>query len=296
MGDRPIVEVLEALDADIAALQVADLDSLSGIEVMRLTRTIEGLRRRLDHATDRVVGHLESTGKHGADGHKTAKAAVKHVGRLPGAEAHARVRVSRSLRLLPAVTAAYEGGHIPTASVRAIAMVATNPRVQPFLDDLVDKIFAEQASEDSYDDFVSWLREWERLADADGADQDHELTHRRRDATLVQDPVDGSWHLRGNAGSLQGAGMAEVFAAYEAAEWEADRAEAVATHGPDATPDQFPRTAAQRRGDALHAIFRRAAELLRRGIGTVHGDGLFAIGLPFRRFVGGEDLCHAGAL
>lgn len=47
-------------------------------------------------------------------------------------------------------------------------------------------------------------------------------------------------------------------AAYEAAEWETDRAEAVAVHGPDVAPDQFARTPAQRRMDALHQIFRRA--------------------------------------
>ena len=259
MGDRRVVEVLGALEEDVAELQSVDLDALSGVEVMRLLRSVEGLRRRFDHATDRVVGHLDATGKHGADGHKTAKSAVKHLGRLPGAEAHARVRVARALRMLPAVAAAYEGGHIPTASVRAIASVAANPRVQPFLDDMVDKIFAEQASEETYDDFVDWLRTWERLADADGADQDAERSHAQRNATLVQDPVDGSWSLRGNSGALQGAVMAEVFAAYEAAEWEADREAAMALHGPDVTPDQFPRTPAQRRGDALHAIFRRAA-------------------------------------
>ena len=53
--------------------------------------------------------------------------------------------------------------------------------------------------------------------------------------------------------------MAKVFTAYETAEWETDRAEAVAEHGDDATVDQFPRTPPQRRADALAQIFRRAA-------------------------------------
>ena len=146
--------IVEGLGRELTALQALDLDSLTAREVMALQRAVEPVRRRLDHATDRLASHLDTTGARGADGHRTAKAAIKHVGRLPGAEAHGRVQTARGLRLLPAVEAAYGRGEIPTASVRAIATVASNPRVQPFLDDLVDKIFAEQASEEAYDNVI----------------------------------------------------------------------------------------------------------------------------------------------
>jgi hypothetical protein len=225
---------------------------------MVAVRELEVLRRRVDAATDRLAGHLDTSGAYGIDGHRNAKAALKHLGRLPGPEAAARVRTARMLRRLPAVAAAYERGEIPTASVRAIVRVVANPRVEPFLD-VADPVFADLAATDSYHDFVRWLQQWEALADADGAEQDAEGTHQRRNAAIAQNAADLSWHLRAHTGALQGAAMADIFAAYEAAEFETDRQHAIAEHGEAATVDQFPRTPAQRRADALFAIFRAAA-------------------------------------
>jgi hypothetical protein len=249
--------VVANLVAAVDGLWGLDLDSLSAREVLALTRDVEVVRRRLDAANSRVVGHLERTGAHGADGHRSAKAAVKYLGRLPGCEAFAQLRRARALRMLPAVADAYAAGAIPVASMAAIASVAANPRIGALFDATTDAIIAEQASQEPYDAFVVWLREWERLADADGADPDR--AHGGRNARLVQDPDDLSWSLTARTGSLQGAVLAEVFAAFEAAEWETDRQAAIAEHGPDVTVERFCRTPAQRRADALLAIFRRAA-------------------------------------
>lgn len=252
-------EVVAALGADVAELQGVDLGSLTARQLLTLAGKVEVISRRLDHAKDRLAGHIDATGAHGIDGHKTAKAGLVHINRVPGADVHGSLQTARALRRMPEVESAYAAGQIPTASVRAIARVAANPRVTHLIDDLVDRIFAEQARTASHDDLASFVRDWERFADADGADQDREHTHRRRNASLVRNDLAGSWHLRGEFGDLSGASMAEVLAAYEHAEWLADRDAAIAEHGPDATPDQFPRTPAQRRADAMVAIFRRAA-------------------------------------
>jgi hypothetical protein len=251
--------VVGALTDAVGDLQALDLDALSAGEAMGLCRAVEVVRRRLDAGTDRLAGHLDDTAKHVVDGHRTAKAALAHLGRLSSAEAFARVRTARMLNLLPEVAAAYERGELPTEFVRAVARLASNPRVRPLLDDVIDKVIAELAAEADHATLMGWLRDFENLADADGAKQAADRCHRRRDARLTQNPIDGGWELRAGCGALQGASMAEVLAAYEAAEWETDRLEAVAMYGPDATPDQFPRTPAQRRMDALHQIFRRAA-------------------------------------
>jgi hypothetical protein len=255
-----VQELIAAIDATAAALQDAPLESLDHRELMATVRQLEIARRRLDHATDRVAGHVDRSGAHRVDGHRTAKAALKHVGRIPGAEAHARVRMARTLRRLPEVAAAYARGTVPNPSARAIARVASNPRVQQFLDD-ADIVFAAMASTEPYDDFVGWLAEWESLADADGAAQGAEQSHRRRHATFLRNAVDGSWHLLATVGPLQGAAIAKILSGYEAAEFEADRHEAVAQHGDDATVDQFERTPGQRRADAIFEIFRRAAAM-----------------------------------
>ena len=248
--------MIAALGEVVHELQDVELSALTDRELLEAVRDLEVVRRRLDHATGRLIGQVDATGAFREDGHRTAKSAVTHLGRLPSAEAHARVRTARVLHRLPEVARGYADGTIPTPSVRAIVRVASNPRVVEFLYD-ADPLFAAMAATEPYDDLVRWLAEWEALADADGAEQQSEMTHRRRQASLRQQP-DGSWHLRARLGALQGAAMARILAAYETAEWEADRAEAVAEHGDDATIAQFPRTPEQRRADALLQIFRRA--------------------------------------
>jgi hypothetical protein len=249
---------LGVLAEGVDAFASADLDQLSAEEELQLVRRLEVLRRRLDAATDRAAGHLDRSAAFSLDGHRSAKGALKAIGRLSGSEAHGRTQTARALRELPVVAAAYEAGEIPVAHVRAIARVASNPRVVEHLPG-ADPIFARHAGVLGYDDFCELLRAWEALADADGADQSAEESHRRRRAGLVESAINGSWALEGSFGATQGAAMAEVFAQFERAELLADWAQARAEHGEDALVEHLARTPAQRRADALVEIFRRAA-------------------------------------
>ncbi|HSL57205.1 MAG TPA: DUF222 domain-containing protein, partial [Acidimicrobiales bacterium] len=245
--------------AAVVAYQSLDLEVMDAPEVWAVVRRAEVVRRQMDHGTDRLAGHVDRTGAYGVDGHRNAKAALVHLGRLPGPEATQRLSRARALRWLPCVADAYRRGAVPTASVRAIARVASNPRVRPFLEG-ADAIFAEQAATEAHGDLVSWLGEWERLADADGAAQRSEITHARRRATLVQDPSEQSFALTATFGALQGATFAEIFDRFVDAEHRTDLAEARARLGrDDVAPDELARTPAQRRADALVAMAHRAA-------------------------------------
>lgn len=252
-------EVVAALTAGVDAFASLDFDDLTAREAMTLTRAVEVARRRLDARTDRLAGHLQDTGKFGVDGHRTAKDALTYLGRLPSEEAHNRVLLFRRLAGLPKVAAAYERGLIATEAARAIARLAANPRVAPLLDDVIDDLLVEQATSDSHQGFTAWLRDLERAADADGAAADAERTHQRRRTSFTHNAADDSYQLRTDCGSLHGAVIGEVLGAFEAAELEADRLEAIGQHGPDATPSQYRRTPTQRRTDAVIAIFLLAA-------------------------------------
>lgn len=254
-----VAEVMELLSAGADGLLALDLDALTGREAMTLARAVEGIRRRIDAGTDRLAGHLEETGKFAVDGHRSAKDAITFVGRLPSAEAHARVHTARRLKQLPAVAGAHRRGDISTEAVRAISNLAANPRVAPLLDDVIDELFVEQARSQSHQGFVAWLRDLERAADMDGAGADAEVTHERRRTQFNQNMADGSYELRSSGGSLHGAIIGDVLAAFEAAELEADRVEAIEKYGPDVALDHYRRTPLQRRSDALVAIFRLAA-------------------------------------
>ena len=253
-----LVAALDALDQAVAQVQDADRDELSPAEELALLGRLEVLRRRLDHGADVAAGHLDATAAFSLDGHKTAKGALKAIGRLSGPEAHGRVQTARALRRLPLVEAAYAEGRIPTEHVRAIARTVSNPRVAGWVPG-ADPIFAHHAAILGYDDFVAALRQWEALADADGADQASEQSHERRSASLLESAIDGSFRLESTHGAMQGAAMAEIFERFETAELRADWAAAREIHGDDARVEHLERTPAQRRADAIFHIFCRAA-------------------------------------
>ncbi len=238
-------------------LSSCPLDDVEPRELLACMRALEVVRRRVDAGTDRLVDRCDTTAAYRADGHRSTKAATKHLGRLPGGEALARTQTVRALRVLPCVAAGYTAGVIPTAGMRAIARLVANPRVKPFLA-VADPVFAEMASELAHDDLCDWLKQWEALADADGAGDTAERNHERRSASFGRNDIDGTWHGEFDVGDLQGVIIADIFDAFVQAELDADIAWAKAHHGPDFCLDQLPRTARQRRADALFAVFRRA--------------------------------------
>jgi Domain of unknown function (DUF222) len=256
---RVQLEEVAGLDAAVGALAGLDLEVLEAEDLLGLVGDVEVVARRLDAVRVRLAGSLDRSGAYSVDGHRSAKAALRHLGRLSGPEAHRRVHAARALRDLPEVGSAFDAGQVPTEMVHAVGRVASNRRISQFLEG-ADAIFAEQAGVEAHDDFVAWLGEWERLADADGADQNDEEAHRRRSVSLVQNEIDGSWLLRGQFGALQGAVLAETLGAFVAAEDEADRVEAIERVGPDATAAQWARSGSQRRADALVALIRHACE------------------------------------
>jgi hypothetical protein len=136
--------MLGALGTAVDWLQSVDLAELDPRELLALMARVEVVRRKLDAGTDRLVDRCDTTAAYCADGHKSPKPAVKHLGRLSGPEAHGRVQTARQLRRLPAVAAAYGAGQIPTELVRAICRAAANPRVEPFLA-VADPVFADMA-------------------------------------------------------------------------------------------------------------------------------------------------------
>ncbi|HSL56474.1 MAG TPA: DUF222 domain-containing protein, partial [Acidimicrobiales bacterium] len=251
--------VLDELEAAAVAFQELDLGALEATELLAVVRRAEVVSRRMDHGTDRLAGEVDRRGAYRVDGHSNAKAALMHLGRLPGAEAAQRISRARALRSLPCVADAYRQGTVPTASVLAIARVAANKRVRPFLES-ADAIFADQAVTQSHGGLVSFMSQWERMADADGAAQRSEVTHARRRASLLQDPIEESWNLTASFGALQGATFAEICDRFVDSKHRTDLAAARHRLGRDeVAPDELDRTPAQRRADALVAMAHRAA-------------------------------------
>jgi hypothetical protein len=224
------------------------MDRLRALEVT--ARKVRAVQLALADAVDR--SEVWRT-----DGHRRGHQLVAHACRLSGAEDLRRDRSVRALRDLPAVAAALRTGTIGAPQVERIAATWANPRVRDAFIDL-DTAVAELAAREPYPVLDRMLANWEAMEDETGSADRAAAAHRDRDAAHHQRD-DGAWHGRWNAGTLDGARMADIHRAFTDAETLTDWDHARHHHGDTATVADLPRTDAQRRFDALRRIFDLAA-------------------------------------
>ena len=250
-------EALTRLAEAVDAFGDADPSGLTDRALLAEAVELERVRRRLDAVTVARAGRIDRSNAYRGDGHTSATAAVKHLGRLSGAEASTRVKGAAVLRRLPLFATSFGAGEIPTAHLGVLGRVGANPRVVGLFEE-ADEWFRARAVELDHDGFRMVVQQWEQLADADGAEQRSEREHERRNATVTKG-FDGSFRTKANHGSLQGASIAQILEAFERAEFEADWADARARCGESASKDDLGRTSAQRRADAMYKVFQLAA-------------------------------------
>ena len=253
-------EVARALDAFCAAsdrLLGVGLVPVDGVDALAVVRGLEQGARVVRAAQVALVDEIDRRGLHKTDGHASAKVLVRHAANLSDAEALRRAKAQRALRSLPAVAAASRTGQVGACQVDRIARVHANPRVRDQLVE-VEADLAVVAARLPYREFDAYLTDWERLADEDGAGDDAERDHIRRNFRIGTD-LNGAVFIDGNLGSLDGAELREVHEHFAQAELHADWADARARLGDAATSDDLARSEAQRRADALMAIIRAAA-------------------------------------
>ena len=235
---------------------VEELAGLDGRALIDVLKELEVARRRLEGSIARVVAAAEQNGCFADDGHRSVRGWIMASTNCSLGEALGRARTARMLRQLPECCARLEAGEVGVDQVRALARVHANPRCVDQLPES-EVSLVEHARRLRFDDFVTVLRRWEALADTDGAHRSHELAHARRTASVIELGVGVVGQFR--VGAMQGAAMREVFERFCEAEFHADWAEARDRHGEAACSGLLGRTDAQRRADAMFAIFEAAA-------------------------------------
>ena len=254
--DRELGRVFEALAADVDALFETGVAPADGRDAIVVIGELERLGRRLDAARAELVAAVDRSGVFRDDRHASAKVMVRHVAKMANPTAARRARVAKALRDLPAVAAAWAGGEVGSDQVARIARVHANVRVRrPLIE--TEAVFVRKALALDYRAFDLWVTGWVSRIDADGTCDQSQATHTNRSAALVQEYNRG-WRLRAAGGELDGLEMREVFDRFIDAEFSTDWDKCVAEHGDDACVDKLARTDAQRRFDALAAIFARA--------------------------------------
>lgn len=249
-------EAIEMIVAGFDALDAAGVVPVNSRDAIACIEAIEKLRRRADFSAVAVLDAVDDHGFFAADGHANAKVMVRHVARLSHGEAAARTKTMKVSRALPRVGDSYRRGELPTDHVRIMGRVFANPRVAQKMQQ--DEDWFLKKAKLNFVDFERRVRDWERLNDEDGPTPAPEIQHEKRNARLFQN-FDDSWELDGKFGSMQGAGMSEIFEYYVQAEYLADWEKAKAEHGDDASAHHLPRTPQQRRADALWQLFFDAA-------------------------------------
>ncbi|MGB8862177.1 MAG: DUF222 domain-containing protein [Ilumatobacteraceae bacterium] len=235
---------------------VVSLEAMTAAEREACWRAADRERARDEARMALFVHQLGDAGLHLVDGHRSMRAFGRAACNWSSAEAARFERLGRLLARFPQVGVAVDAGVLGVAQLHALARVAANPRVQAHLEESMD-LLVEQAGTLDYDQLVIVLARWESLADEDGSGDRHERAHRNRNTTLHLG--DHSFQLEANGGTAVGVQLKEILDAFTQAEFHADWEHGVAEHGERMCPGLMARSDAQRRADALLAIFQAAA-------------------------------------
>jgi len=258
---------LHQLNDLLERLLDSNLEPGDPAEARALVAEAEKARRRLGAVQIQLLADVERTDTFRFDGHASAKVMVRHVAKLSNSSAAARRRGARMIVDLHEVGAALSAGTLGLDQFDLLSRVHANPRVREAMVD-AQPWFLRIAGKLSYADFELEVRQWERLADADGPEPTNSRNHDNRDFALVQN-FDLGWNVEGGFGAFQGAAIDQILGYYIDAERLTDWEKARAEHGDDAVEAHLPRRESQRRADALWKIFQDAAG---SGAGTVPVD------------------------
>ncbi|MEY3617834.1 MAG: hypothetical protein RL726_532, partial [Actinomycetota bacterium] len=233
----------------------ADLHHLTrGSDLAEVLTELELIARSVEAATVSVMARVDTADAFRDDGHGTLSGWVRSIIKWSPTEATARARTAMAARQYPALVERLHAGTLGVAQARRLAGLHANRRVRDELPIVFDTL-ADIAGVLPYEDFNTAVLRWEQLADADGAHHHADVVHDSRDASVH--PVGDTVYIDAHVGTAQGALITEVFERYVEAELrhDLDARDALGL----TTMNDLPRTAAQRRADALHAIFCSAA-------------------------------------
>lgn len=236
--------------------ELADLQDLAPRDLARVLTDLDMVRRRVEAMIAATVGVAERTVAYGEDAHASVTGWVKATCNYSSGETNAVVQSARLLHAVSEVSSAAHAGTLGVPQLRLLARTFANRRCADQFPDSAELLIGH-AQELWFNEFAVVIQRWQSLADADGAHAAHERAHSHRDAhvSVVGERV----YLDGCGGVAAGSVIEEIFARFCDTEFRADCDAGVTQWGAKMHPGLLDRTAAQRRFDALLAIFTSAA-------------------------------------
>ena len=243
----------------------AAIVAMTPAECEAYLRALDRERRRAEAKVATFLHSVASVGGHLVDGHRTPRAFGQAACNWSVAEAGRLVRAGATLDRFPSAAALAEAGELGVAQLHALSSVVANPRVQEHLAESEARLVGEAVALD-YADYLTFLNTWVAAADPDGAHQSAERAHRNRRARIGI--LGNECYLDAAGGATHGVQLKEILDAFTHSEWLADWDEGILHHGERMCPGLMSRTDAQRRFDALVAVFHAAATMTGDSTGT----------------------------
>ena len=230
------VEVLAALEADVAALTAEPLEGASDGGLLDRSRRLVAARNRIDAALAATVRTAENRQAAEHDGLKNMRSWLGSHTRLAGPAIGSIARQGRAMEQLPAVQAAYLAGQLTADQVETIAEIVQpehldRARAQDVDLTVITDALISIATSQPHRALQAAVGTYLARLDPDGAEPD---PTEERSLTLAQHP-DGSWTLGGALDAVGGDRVATTL-------------EAIAAAG---RGEGDTRTRAQRHADAL---------------------------------------------
>ncbi len=236
---------------------VNEVAMMSPVELQTRAQELDVLRRQVEAASALLVQRVDAASAFVEDGHRNVAAWGRATNHWSHGEAAGMAKLAKAFTLLPQFATAAASGAIGVAQMHALAKLAANPRVRNHLNADADRVLTEAARDLPFDDFVTLLRHFEALADADGAEDRHDraMLDRRASVTFVDERA----FLDAAGPAYDGVLFDEVLQHYTELEWQSEWDQLATIHGDRMCADLMERTPAQRRFDALQRIFALAA-------------------------------------
>lgn len=258
---RPMPPELADLDTALKELLASDPQAWSDDTLHESLVGLVRLGSKLDAIASAVGGEWDQRRLYADDGSRSARARLgRETNEDPGRLGSILWRANR-LRGMPLILEAWRAGEIGTDRVDVLCRACTHQRASRIAE--AEPLLAWMAAAiEGFDDFARKVRLWCDIADETGPDSDPESRARKqRDARdlKVGNGLDGVKFLQGRMDAVDGEIFHRELQRLEQMLFEADWAAIRAEHGEAATVLHLPRTAGQRRADALRIMAERSA-------------------------------------
>ena len=236
---------------------VESVVSLSDADLRDRLRANELERRRLEAEAALLVSVVDQRGLYSKlDGHRSMAAFLRAELNCSTSEAAMWRSLGRTVNQLDGVGKAWVSGRFGRGQAKKIADARGNPRVRDLLGPFVP-IFIDQAEILDSADFATLVDQTVKRLDADGAHDARDEAIDNRDAR-VSAVGDGVVISATGGDPVTATELERILERFSDTEYAKDVADRQELWGDDAALHELPRSAGQRRHDAIVAIFRAA--------------------------------------